>query len=823
VTFSEETRRSAYKFQPKTAGTFVSPPWITGAVAQVDQLGLRLSSTLPWERDISMRLRLLSYGREGLEHLVAPRRGEAETERVAVRHPQLTEWYRFDERGIEQGFTLDAPAPSGPAGAPVLLELSVSGPLAAQGQTDADSIRFVGKEGREAISYSALKVFDASGAELRAALRLLPGIIQIRIQDDGALYPLTIDPLLSTPSWTSSFGAKVAGAGDVNGDGYADVVVASFGTAYLYEGSANGLSKNPSWTSPQGGMVAGAGDVNGDGYDDVVICGPYIGDRPTLYEGSPIGLSTDPAWSPDPTPDQPEVRSMASAGDVNGDGYADIVVGSANGFTNPAVRVYLGGANGPDTAPAWTIGQPDPYTALGYSVSSAGDVNGDGFGDVIVGEPLYGVTEPFEAPATGRARVYLGSAAGPEANPAWVTARLVEFGWLGSSVSSAGDLDGDGHADVAVGAVNGFRGTEPGVVQVYLGSAAGPATSTALDYVGDGFLTHLGTAVAAAGDVNGDGYADLIVGEPDFDLTPTQESYGRAYLFMGQAGGVSATPVWHAQGESAFQGLGISVSSAGDVNGDGFDDVLVGSFSGASVYMGGAANHPPVAHALALAAVECTSAQGADVLLDGSDSEDPDSSAGTRDDIQSYEWLENFGQAGEVLIATGVTACPTLALGSHLITLRVTDRSGSSATANTEITVTDSRPPSLTVSLSRDLLWPPTHRMVDIHAAVRAQDACGAAQVVLTSITSSEADDAPGGEDGDTTGDIQGATTGSADFDFQVRAERSEDGDGRTYTVSYLATDRAGNSVSVTRDIQVPIHQPRAHHVKDLRTGGGRR
>ena len=110
--------------------------------------------------------------------------------------------------------------------------------------------------------------------------------------------------------------------------------------------------------------------------------------------------------------------------------------------------------------------------------------------------------------------------------------------------------------------------------------------------------------------------------------------------------------------------------------------------------------------------------------------------------------------------------------------------------------------------------------MVDVHASFRAQDACGGIHVELGSITSSEADDAPGGADGDTTQDIQGATTGAADFDFQLRAERSDTGDGRIYTVSYRASDAGGNAVMVTRDVVVPIKPPRGRHTKESRGRG---
>jgi hypothetical protein len=231
---------------------------------------------------------------------------------------------------------------------------------------------------------------------------------------------------------------------------------------------------------------------------------------------------------------------------VNGDGYADVIVGApdydAGAVDEGVAIVFLGGAAGiangnPTTADALIEGdQTDAY--LGASVSDAGDVNGDGYADVIAGASDYDAGETDE----GAAFIFLGSATGiANATPATADAQLEAdqpFSWLGASVSGAGDVNGDGYADVIVGASDYDAGkTDEGAAFVFLGGASGiadgnPATADA-QIAARQVEAYLGWSVSGAGDVNGDGYADVIVGATDYDAGETDE--GAAFLFLGNA------------------------------------------------------------------------------------------------------------------------------------------------------------------------------------------------------------------------------------------------------------------------------------------------
>ena len=223
---------------------------------------------------------------------------------------------------------------------------------------------------------------------------------------------------------------------------------------------------------------------------------------------------------------------------------------------------------------------------------------------------------------------------------------------------------------------------------------------------------------------------------------------------------------------------------------------------------GAVANQPPTANAGPDQSIACSGPNGSSVTLDGSKSSDPDG------DVLSFVWKDEVGN----IIGTAAIVQTTVGLGTHTFTLTVTDSGDLSSSAMTHVTVGDTTAPTLQVSLSPNLLWPPNHNLVPISATVQASDSCDANPAVsLVSITSSEPDEGLG--DGDQPNDIQAIGGGPIVFgtdvrSFLLRAERSgAEGNGRIYTVTYSAKNGAGNSVSVSAQVIVPANGDPIRHV----------
>lgn len=396
----------------------------------------------------------------------------------------------------------------------------------------------------------------------------------------------------------------LAAAGDVNGDGFHDLLVSSpaandnRGRVELFLGSPTGLQMTPAWTLPGeqpghylGQNVAGVGDVNGDGRADLVVS--WVASDEEGKSGTWLELFY--GGHPEPRPSGWRYWQASQgfylgaragrAGDVNGDGLDDFFVGGSMVRHPPdpgvsgQVLVFHGARGGPRTAPDWTASSGFAADGFGASVAGAGDVNRDGFADLVVGAPL----DDQAGLDSGRVYVYYGSKSGLAGSPGWVrhlpltirdrfSSDLQAF--FGCSVASAGDVNGDGFADVVAGAnFAEVDDVNEGVAFVFLGSRSGlQAEPHWIGQPNERFAAY-GSSVAGLGDIDGDGFGDLLVGAPQ--ASDDQQFEGLAALYRGSRRGLSAEPDWTAEADRTDDYLGEFVVAVGDVNGDGFADAAM--------------------------------------------------------------------------------------------------------------------------------------------------------------------------------------------------------------------------------------------------------
>jgi len=320
-----------------------------------------------------------------------------------------------------------------------------------------------------------------------------------------------------------------------------------------------------------------------------------------VYTGTLAGLSNQPQWVGFGEQDGDGFgTAVNTAGDVNNDDVDDIIIGApyfdgAAGSDSGRTYVFYGPISSIVQAPDW-IGEGGEigfYAGglFGYSVSTAGDVNLDGFDDVIIGEP-FGRSEIIQ----GRALIYTGTLSGLVMPGTGEPAGIYDSAWMsdgsdwgdseyGTSVSVAGDVNGDGFSDVVVGAPQ-YSDIVPAGGAVYVYTGTNPIINmstfedpnwTVYSNIPDAML---GYDVGTAGDVDLDGFDDVVMGAPQFDNTiipglVNAPNGGGAFVYLGSPSGFDNS--WELSSNVANAKLGTSVGTAGDVNGDGYADVIIGA------------------------------------------------------------------------------------------------------------------------------------------------------------------------------------------------------------------------------------------------------
>lgn len=387
-----------------------------------------------------------------------------------------------------------------------------------------------------------------------------------------------------------AFGESVDGLGDVNGDGFDDFIVGQpnyespgppLGMVHVYSGvdgsvlySVQGVA-----SSNFGTVLSSTPDLNGDGIEDFVV-GAYAeltltGEYGSVYAFS--GLDGTLIWktlSPPGLTQSSFGKSVSDAGDVNADGTCDVIVGSVRSQSGTTGTVFL--LSGTDGTPIYSSTANPPEQHFGRNISGLGDVNNDGFDDFAVAD----------LNNNGRVRVFSGidGALMPSHNIV-PSPGSYQFG---AALASGSDINGDGINDLIVGNAAAYSHSSPNpAASVY--SGADGTTLLTLD-LGQRVTGGRDGGVSFIGDMNGDGVDDILVGRgrvnrkrsssPYFAPSDFELSIGMIRVYSGTDG----TPLLTIHGTEEFHRFGHSVANAGDVNGDGYDDLLVSQVPGFPYY-----------------------------------------------------------------------------------------------------------------------------------------------------------------------------------------------------------------------------------------------
>lgn len=399
----------------------------------------------------------------------------------------------------------------------------------------------------------------------------------------------------STPFWEFFVGKRSADAAvdtswgttlDFDADGLVDVLVGAInggsgngGVTYAFHGSATGLvatspvilSAGTAMMSLFGQPVASAGDVNGDGLPDVLIGAPHSVDSQNNFQagraylflsnGGTIGATPTVLEGPDGAGGA-FGGAIAAAGDINADGFGDIVVAAPG---SGHVYLYYGSSTGISPSAGMALPVPTGLSAGAFgSAIAAADIDGNGASDLVIGANQ--ATDSQNHANAGQAFVYFNQGGSLSSSPLLIESTTDGAGsQFGSSISCTGDLNGDGAADIVIGAPLAGNG----IVHVFYGKRGSMGVGSKVDLASPDGAAKFGSAVSSSGDLNGDGYADLVIGTPS----------SAAHVYFGGAGMISNTGrIDLPNVDSAGSTFANSVVIAGDIDGNGYADLIVGNF-----------------------------------------------------------------------------------------------------------------------------------------------------------------------------------------------------------------------------------------------------
>jgi hypothetical protein len=429
---------------------------------------------------------------------------DGDTITVPYQGAALSEWYRSTSAGIEQGFTINERPLADRSTGPLKLRGTITTDLVLT-KRSKEELLFAERDNPEevALRYADLKVTDARGRDLpsRFAYPQAAGrrrIVDIEIDDSDAVYPVIVDPVASSPSWalsgggsTMQFGYSISSAGDINKDGYGDIIIGAplydngstnEGAVFVFHGSSTGLSTTPNWKIES--------------------------DNPSYYYGA----------------------AVTGGMDLNKDTFADIAfsaLGAYNcgGSTLGRVMAFHGSSSGLGATANSTLSPgTSTYYCFGEKLAPGGDQNGDTYDDLLIGAPTGNGS-------CGRAFVCKGSSTG-----------------LAAATSA----------------------TCPAFVQTATNQGCGGSFGKSL----------------CSGNFNGDAYADFAIADSEWDSSAINNDRGRVYFRAGASSLAGATLTTNAiTGSTNLYGMGYALACPGDLNRDGYDDVVIADTGNSNLYV----------------------------------------------------------------------------------------------------------------------------------------------------------------------------------------------------------------------------------------------